>query len=72
MTFGFGHHSCLGYKFSIAEIKVFVSTVLAQFVFKPDTSIEIGKFNAIVTRPYILDKWELGTRLPMVVERYTA
>jgi len=68
MTFSFGPHSCLGYKFTIAEIKVFLATIVSQFVFTPAEGVEITKFNAILTRPYVK---ELGTRLPVVVGRYT-
>lgn len=72
MTFGFGPHSCLGYKFTIAEMKAFLAVMLSQFVFTPKEDIEISKFNAILTRPYVVDKWELGTQLPVVVRRYTS
>jgi hypothetical protein len=62
----------LGYKFTIAEIKAFLGTILPRFVFSPAEGLEIARFNAILTRPYVVDKWELGTRLPVVVGRYTA
>lgn len=71
MSFGLGPHSCLGYKFSMVEIKVFLGILLPRFVFKPQEGIEISKFNAILTKPYVKDQWELGTRLPLVVERYS-
>ena len=70
MTFGLGPHSCLGYKFTIAEIKVFLAVIMPHLVFAPAEGIEITKFNAILTRPYIQDKLELGTGLPVVVRRY--
>lgn len=72
MTFSFGPHSCLGYKFSINQIKAFLATMLPQFVFSPVEGVEISKFNAILTRPYVVNKWELGTQLPIVVGRYGA
>ncbi|RDB28478.1 hypothetical protein Hypma_015095 [Hypsizygus marmoreus] len=71
MTFGFGPHSCLGYKFCISEMKAFLATMLPQFVFTPAEGVEISKFNAILTRPYISGKWDKGTQLPIVVGRYT-
>jgi cytochrome P450 len=70
MTFSFGPHSCPGYKFSILEMKVFIATLLPQFVFDPAEGLEVGKFNAILTRPYVVDHFELGTRLPLVVKRF--
>lgn len=70
MTFGFGPHSCLGHKFTINEMKAFLATILPQFIFTPAEGMKISKFNAILTRPYVVDKWELGTQLPIVVGRY--
>lgn len=70
MTFSFGAHSCPGYKFSILETKVFIATLLPHFVFGKADGVEIGKFNAILTRPYILDKFDLGMKLPIVVGKY--
>ncbi|TFK76684.1 cytochrome P450 [Pluteus cervinus] len=70
MTFSLGPHSCVGYKFSIAEIKVFLGTLLPQFVFKPQEGTEILKFNAILTKPYVKGQWQMGAQLPLVVERY--
>lgn len=68
MTFSFGGHSCPGYKFSILETKFFIVTLLPHFVFKPAENIR--KFNSIMTRPYVQNKFELGTRLPVKVSRY--
>ncbi|KAG6837201.1 hypothetical protein H0H93_013069, partial [Arthromyces matolae] len=68
MTFGMGPHSCLGYKFTINEMKAFLATILPQFSFNPAT--DISKFNSILTRPYVTGKWGLGTQLPLVVQRY--
>ncbi|KAG6814437.1 hypothetical protein H0H92_007441 [Tricholoma furcatifolium] len=68
MTFGMGPHSCLGYKFTINEMKAFIATILPQFIFRPAASI--SKYNSILTRPYVTNKWELGTQLPLLVERY--
>lgn len=70
MTFSLGPHSCVGYKFSIAEIKAFLGTLLPQFVFKPQEGIEVMKFNAILTKPYVKGEWQKGAQLPLVVERY--
>ncbi|KAF9456799.1 cytochrome P450 [Collybia nuda] len=70
MTFGFGPHSCLGYKFTITEMKIFLGMMVSRFVFVPKEGIKISKYNAILTRPYVVDKWELGTQLPVVVRRF--
>lgn len=70
MTFGFGPHSCLGYKFTLAEIKIFLTVLILRFVFTPDPTIQIAKFNAILTRPYVIGRWDLGTRMPVLVQEY--
>jgi hypothetical protein len=62
------HIPCIGTKFSIAEIKVFVATLVPHFVFEP--AEDIKKFSAVLTRPYVPDKWSLGSRLPLKVRRY--
>jgi cytochrome P450 len=68
MTFSFGPHSCPGYRFSILETKIFIATLVSHFVFKPSEQIRMS--NAVVTRPFVTDRFELGCRLPMWVERY--
>ncbi|KAF5377300.1 hypothetical protein D9615_006383 [Tricholomella constricta] len=70
MTFGMGPHSCLGYRFTINEMKAFLATILPQFVFQP--AAKIAKYNSILTRPYVVNKFELGTQLPLVVGRYSS
>jgi len=69
MTFSFGGHSCIGYKFSILETKFFIATLFPHFVFEPVEKIK--KYNSIVTRPYIQNKFELGSQLPVKVSRYS-
>ncbi|KAF8973810.1 cytochrome P450 [Flammula alnicola] len=67
LTFGYGPHSCVGYRFSIAEIKVFIATLLPHFEFRPAEGVKIAKFSTILTRPYVAGKWSEGTKLPLVV-----
>jgi cytochrome P450 len=67
MTFGYGASSCLGYRFSIAEMKAFIATIVPQFEFCPVEDIKISKFNTIITRPYVSGKWAEGTKLPISV-----
>jgi len=71
MTFGLGPHSCLGYKFTINEMKAFLATILLQFAFTPAEGVEILKHNSILTRPYVKGKWDQGLQLPIVVKSYT-
>ncbi|KAF8167846.1 cytochrome P450 [Crassisporium funariophilum] len=68
MTFGFGPHSCLGYKFTMAEIKIFIATMLPQLAFSPVEGVKIVKFNSILTRPYVSGQWAAGTQMPLRVQ----
>lgn len=67
MTFGYGPHSCLGHKWTILEIKIFLCTLLPAFEFHPDTSVSICKFNTIITRPYVKGEWNAGPQLPILL-----
>jgi cytochrome P450 len=68
MTFSFGPHACPGWKFSILQTKIFMTTLLPDFVFEP--AADIQKFNAVLTRPYVYDQFEHGARLPLKVGKY--
>lgn len=68
MSFSLGPHSCLGWKFAIFEVKVFLAVILPHFVFAP--AEKILKYNSILMRPYVFDQWEHGSRLPVKVQRY--
>jgi cytochrome P450 len=67
MTFSFGPHACPGWKFSMLQTKIFLATLIPHFVFEP--AADIQKFNAILTRPYVYDQFEFGTRLPVKIGR---
>lgn len=68
MTFSFGPHACPGWKFTIVEMKVFIATLLPHFSFAP--AADVRKYNAILTRPYVKDQFELGSTLPLKVSKY--
>ncbi|KAL5495647.1 hypothetical protein ACEPAI_1110 [Sanghuangporus weigelae] len=70
MSFTFGPHACIGWRFSLLEMKVFLVALLPHFVFAP--AAEIRKYNTIVTRPYVKDRLESGSALPLRVSRYNA
>ncbi|KAL5534617.1 hypothetical protein ACEPAG_1080 [Sanghuangporus baumii] len=70
MSFTFGPHACIGWRFSLLEMKVFLAALLPHFVFAP--AAEIRKYNTIVTRPYVKDRLESGSALPLRVSRYNA
>ncbi|KAJ7151604.1 cytochrome P450 [Mycena filopes] len=71
MSFSFGHAACPGYRFAILEAKVVLATLLPQFVFRPAEGVEIGKYNSVMTRPFVRDHLEDGgIQLPLRIERY--
>ncbi|KAJ7171840.1 cytochrome P450 [Mycena crocata] len=71
MSFSFAGHACPGYRFSVAEIKVIIATLLPQFVFSPVEGIEIGKYNSVLTRPFVRDQLTSGgIQLPLDITRY--
>ncbi|EJD52728.1 cytochrome-450 hydroxylase [Auricularia subglabra TFB-10046 SS5] len=63
MTFSMGPRACIGYRFSIMEMKIFLSTLLTRFEFTdPDP---IFKSNVVLTRPYVKGKGKEGSQLPI-------
>ncbi|KAK7029687.1 hypothetical protein VNI00_014385 [Paramarasmius palmivorus] len=70
MTFSYGPHSCPGYKFTIAEMKAFLITLLPHFRFSPVEGQRIGKYNGILVRPFVKGRLQDGLQLPLKVERF--
>ncbi|KAI0033894.1 cytochrome P450 [Vararia minispora EC-137] len=68
LTFLAGAHACIGFRFSIAEAKAVLYTLVRQFEFglamPPDDIVR--KFN-VVSRPFIDGNIEAGPQLPMLV-----
>ncbi|KAI0675088.1 cytochrome P450 [Trametes maxima] len=72
LTFGGGLHGCLGYRFSINQIKVVAFTLLRSFELElavPAT--DIGKSSTTFVRPIQISNPERGPHLPMLVRAYT-
>lgn len=70
MTFSFGPHACPGHKFTIAEMKAFIITLLPRFRFTPIENQRIGKFNGILVRPFIKGQLKAGFQLPLNVQPF--
>jgi hypothetical protein len=51
------------------EMKVFVATLVGSFVFDRAEGVNVKKFNAVLTRPYVADQFDSGSRLPLRVRR---
>ncbi|KAH8114681.1 cytochrome P450 [Phellopilus nigrolimitatus] len=67
-----GNRACIGYKFALAEIKVFLYVLLRdlEFAIDPETVIE-RKVN-VVTRPSVKSEPERGNQMPLLVRRVGA
>ncbi|PFH50017.1 hypothetical protein AMATHDRAFT_146368 [Amanita thiersii Skay4041] len=71
LTFSAGPRSCIGMRFSVIEIKVFLYILVTDFVFKL-TENKISKVNVVLTRPYVIGKYKEGSKCPLIVEPYTS
>ncbi|KAJ7863192.1 cytochrome P450 [Mycena leptocephala] len=72
LTFWAGPHGCIGYRFSLAEQKAMIFTLIRSFVLELATPVEdIGRTSALaLTRPFIISEKEKGTQLPLIVKPY--
>ncbi|KAF5338451.1 hypothetical protein D9758_012239 [Tetrapyrgos nigripes] len=69
MTFGYGPHSCPGFKFTLTEMKTFIATLLPHFEFSVVEGQKIGKYNGVLTRPFVKGSLSQGLQLPLLVKR---
>ncbi|KAH9896022.1 cytochrome P450 [Cubamyces lactineus] len=68
LTFMGGPHACLGYRFSLNQIKVAVFTLLRAFEFELAVPAEdVGKSSTVLARPMRLSDPDKGPQLPMRV-----
>ncbi|SCV68130.1 BQ2448_251 [Microbotryum intermedium] len=71
MTFLAGSRACIGYRFSLLELKAIASVLIDSFSFSPrdtdDMAFKIERRSQIVTRPLIVDEEHLGHRMPLRV-----
>jgi len=71
MSFLGGPRACIGYRFSLVEMKALVFTLVRHFEF--DLAVpadEILRKIAIVQRPYVRSEMEKGSQLPLLVKPY--
>ncbi|KAF9265871.1 cytochrome P450 [Marasmius fiardii PR-910] len=72
MTFGGGGRACIGFRFSLVEIKALLFTLVRAFEFelavpKEDISTKI----LVVERPYVKSDDSKETQLPLLVKNYS-
>ncbi|KAJ7065420.1 cytochrome P450 [Mycena amicta] len=72
MTFWAGPHGCIGYRFSLAEQKALIFTLLRAFVLELATPKEdISKTSALaLSRPFVVSEKKKGTQLPLIIKPY--
>ncbi|KZO92420.1 cytochrome P450 [Calocera viscosa TUFC12733] len=70
LTFLGGPRNCIGYRFSIVEVKVFLYTLVRAFEFEfADPELEFEERATIVTRPVIKGRAREGATLPLRIRR---
>ncbi|KZO92421.1 cytochrome P450 [Calocera viscosa TUFC12733] len=70
LSFLGGPRACIGYRFSIVEIKVFLYTLVRAFEFEfADPNMEFEERATIVTRPVIKGREKEGAALPLRIRR---
>ncbi|KAI9068161.1 cytochrome P450, partial [Trametes sanguinea] len=71
LTFMGGQHACLGFRFSLNQIKVAMFTLLRAFEFELAVPAEdIGKSPTLLARPMRISDPEAGPQVPMLVRAY--
>ncbi|KAF4577163.1 hypothetical protein EYR36_005150 [Pleurotus pulmonarius] len=72
MTFIGGPRACIGYRFSLVEMKALLFVLIRAFTFELAVPAdEIIKKASIVQRPLLKNNPEAGNMLPMLIKPYT-
>ncbi|CUA74247.1 Cytochrome P450 4A25 [Rhizoctonia solani] len=66
MTFIHGQRSCIGYRFSIIEMKALIYSLVRSIEFSIDPKILIGITVGAVIRPHIASEREKGNQMPLI------
>ncbi|KAJ3824342.1 cytochrome P450 [Lentinula raphanica] len=71
MTFLGGTHACIGYRFSLVEMKALLFVLIRAFEFDlaVDADDIVGKL-AMVRRPHVRSEPEKGSQLPLLMKLY--
>ncbi|KAA1473752.1 cytochrome P450 [Dentipellis sp. KUC8613] len=64
-TGGNGHRGCIGYKFALYEIKIFLYVLLRDIEFSLDEDVVIEKRVNVVTRPFVKSAPGSGNQMPL-------
>ncbi|KAH9855328.1 cytochrome P450 [Lenzites betulinus] len=74
MTFGGGNpvngnRSCIGYRFALNEIKIFLYVLVRDLEFSIDPAIEVEKKVNVLTRPSVKSEPHRGNQMPLYIRR---
>ncbi|KXN81835.1 Cytochrome P450 4B1 [Leucoagaricus sp. SymC.cos] len=71
LTFLGGPRACIGYRFSLSEMKALLFTLVRAFEFELAVSAsEIGKRSGIVQRPVLINDLKAGNQMPLLISPY--
>ncbi|KZP27815.1 cytochrome P450 [Athelia psychrophila] len=74
LTFSAGPRACIGYKFSLVELKALLFALLCAFEFElavPGSDIR-GMAGALTQRPFVVSERGKGTQLPLIIKPYAS
>ncbi|TCD69777.1 hypothetical protein EIP91_006313 [Steccherinum ochraceum] len=73
MSFIGGPRACIGYRFSLIEMKALIFTLVRAFEYELAVDPkDVTKKSSIVQRPLILTEVEAGSQMPLIVKPYRA
>ncbi|KIK36433.1 hypothetical protein CY34DRAFT_16395 [Suillus luteus UH-Slu-Lm8-n1] len=71
MTFLGGPRACIGYRFSLVEMKALLFTLVRAFEFELAVpASDVGKRSTLVQRPFLRSDPESKSQLPLLVKPY--
>ncbi|KAF9812294.1 hypothetical protein IEO21_06268 [Rhodonia placenta] len=68
MSFLGGPRACIGYRFSLVEMKALMFVLVRGFEF--ELAVPICKKRMLVQRPFVSDEMDKGAQLPLLVKPY--
>ncbi|KAF7353805.1 hypothetical protein MVEN_01066000 [Mycena venus] len=71
LSFLGGPRACIGYRFSLIEMKALLFTLVRAFTFELAVpAADIGKKTSVVQRPIIRSQPEAGNQMPLIIKPY--
>ncbi|PSS34177.1 hypothetical protein PHLCEN_2v1794 [Hermanssonia centrifuga] len=71
LSFLGGPRSCIGYRFSLVEMKALIFTLVRAFEFELAVPVtDIKKKSTIVQRPFLISEPKGGSQMPLIIKPY--